>query len=122
MDGEIEVQSCESCILMGVIPYLLGIVVKYFFCCGMCYFKYIYIMRSNCCAIKLYVLILPVLIDLLYKDYNFDQKFSFSTSGSTGLVSRSNLLFNSFQKIFEFIFLITFVFVIESHSHWCEDQ
>ena len=76
----------EQTIRMDVISYLLGIIVKYFICCGMWYGKYIYILWSDFCASKLYVLILPVLIDLLYKDYNFDQTFSLSTSSSSGLV------------------------------------
>ena len=71
---------------MDVISYLLGIVAMHFICCGMWYDKYIYILWADFCASKLYVLILPVLIDLLYKDYNFDQKFSLSTSSSSGLV------------------------------------
>lgn len=50
------------------------------------YDKYIYILWADFFASELYVLILPVLIDLLYKDYNFDQKFSLSTSSSSGLV------------------------------------
>lgn len=87
----------------------------------MSYDKYIYILWSDFCASKLYyVLILPALIDLLYKDYNFDQKFSLSTSSGSGLVRCSHI--TSFQKLFEFIFLITCAFCIESHSHWCEDQ
>ncbi|KAF8780082.1 hypothetical protein HU200_001738 [Digitaria exilis] len=46
---------------------------------------YICIVWSNFCASELHVSKLPVLTDLLYKDYNFDQKFSLSTSSNTGL-------------------------------------
>jgi hypothetical protein len=66
----------------------------------------------------------PLLTDLLYKDYNFDQKFSLSTSSSSGLVRVLCLYFSLFppQNSLSLFFLITFVFVIESHGHWCEDQ
>jgi hypothetical protein len=64
-----------------------------------------------------------LLLDLLYKDYNFDQKFSVSTSNSSGLVRPSHLymLFSSLNKI-EFIFLITSVPDIGCYGNRCEDQ
>ena len=117
--AEMYIWPCLSTYLFGIMSYTS-------ICCCMWYDTCICILWSYLCASKLHELILHLLTDLLYKDYNFDQKFSLSTSSKSGLVRCSCFYFrlvsleNSLNSL---IFLITcFFFVIESHSHWCEDQ
>ena len=94
--AEMYIWPCLSTYLFGIMSYTS-------ICCCMWYDTCIFILWSYLCASKLHELILPLLTDLLYKGYNFDQKFSLSTSSSSGLVRCSCFYFSfSFlRKLFE---------------------